>query len=589
MTRAKRCGGQSAPRSLGIRHKLMLFLCLMSVVTLGLVGLLLSQFLQPQYNRYIQNQLSQRLNALVGLVEQNDQDISTRSVMGLELDPDFWFALNDAMSSGALNLHNCCVEISDQTLSRVYTIENMYPCLLHKVDRTVTGKVETQDTDDVLRLRAELFQTGSLSRILLTSSGTRQMVVGRLARGGRYAIMVSTSLAQVEEARMVMGRLLPFVAAALMALSVAGAWLFSRWFTRPLSHLSAAARQMAEGNYDVRVPTESGDEIGRLAQDFNHMAGEVARASQLQRDLLANVSHDLRTPLTLIKGYAETVRDLTGDDPAKRTDQLNVIVDETDRLSGLVNSVMELSKVSSGTDRPNPVNFDMAQLCEEVAERYEAVCAQSGYTLVVQAPQPCPVHADPAMMERVLHNLLGNALHHIGQDGAFILRATPCADGVRVEVEDHGPGIPPEELPYLFDRYYRSRKDAGKPGTGLGLSITKAILQSHGFRFGVQSTLGQGTVFWFVMGPWPQPPAKSHRPHGAGHTPVAPQGKATAGAGATAGGITPAEGTAPTEESTEAGPTSRAPACPRDEGAAPAEEEACPGEDGHAPTPPPGS
>ena len=117
------------------------------------------------------------------------------------------------------------------------------------------------------------------------------------------------------------------------------------------------------------------------------------------------------------------------------------------------------------------------------------------------------VRADPAMMERVLHNLLGNATHHIGEDGVFVLRALPMpGGGCRVEVEDHGPGIPQEDLPYIFDRYYRARKNAGKVGTGLGLSITKAILQQHGFAFGVQSELGRGSLFWFEMTPPGQTP-----------------------------------------------------------------------------------
>ena len=107
------------------------------------------------------------------------------------------------------------------------------------------------------------------------------------------------------------------------------------------------------------------------------------------------------------------------------------------------------------------------------------------------------------MMQRALHNLLGNAMHHIGADGVFVLRAEKCAEGVRVEVEDHGPGIAADDLPYIFDRYYRSRSDAGRQGTGLGLSITKAIFQQHGFRFGVQSTLGKGTIFWFIMNDLP--------------------------------------------------------------------------------------
>ena len=253
---------------------------------------------------------------------------------------------------------------------------------------------------------------------------------------------------------MVLGQLMPWIFLCLMAFSIVASWLFSRWFTKPLTKLSHATRQLAEGDYSVRVNVPETDEIGLLAADFNHMAGEVSHAAQLQRDLLANVSHDLRTPLTLIKGYAETVRDLTGDDPDKRTAQLDVIVDETDRLSGLVNSVMELSKMSSGTDKPEKVRFDLSQLCEEVAQRYEAVCAQNGYTLTLELPQPetdCTVCADPAMMERVLHNLLGNAMHHIGPDNVFILRVNAPEKGtVRVEVADHGAGIAKEDLPLHF-------------------------------------------------------------------------------------------------------------------------------------------
>lgn len=138
------------------------------------------------------------------------------------------------------------------------------------------------------------------------------------------------------------------------------------------------------------------------------------------------------------------MRDITGDDKAKRTEQCSIIVDETDRLSALVNSVMELSKVSSGAEKLNPVDFDMSQLCFEVAGRYDAVCEQNGWTLQLEANKECMVRADPAMMERVLHNLLGNATHHMGADGVFVLRAIPMPNGgCRVEVEDHGPGIPP--------------------------------------------------------------------------------------------------------------------------------------------------
>lgn len=499
--------GRSARRVLGLRGRLMLFVSLMAAVTLALVGLLTTQFLPHRYNQHIEARLSSQCELLAGMIDESGEEISRRTPWGLELNAGFWQQVNEAIRAGTLDVRGLCVEVSDESLRTVNYVENLQPCLLHPGAGSGFGGLTApeRDTEEARALRAEVFSSGSLTRILTTSSGSQQMVVGRLAGGGQYAVLVSTSLAQIGEAGVVLKKLLPHIALLMGVFAVAGAWLFSRWFTRPLTELSAAARRMAQGDYSVRVTPHGRDEVGRLAEDFNQMADEVAAASQMQRDLLANVSHDLRTPLTLIKGYAETVRDITGEDAARRTEQLNIIVDETDRLSALVNSVLELSKVSSGAEKPQPVAFDLAQLCEEVAERYEAVCAQNGSRLQLELDGPCPVYADPAMLERVLHNLLGNAMHHLGEDGVFLLRAKRCEGGaVRVEVEDHGPGIPQEELPHLFDRYYRSRSDAGRAGTGLGLSICQAILRGHGSRFGVQSELGKGSVFWFELPPAPK-------------------------------------------------------------------------------------
>ena len=123
------------------------------------------------------------------------------------------------------------------------------------------------------------------------------------------------------------------------------------------------------------------------------------------------------------------MRDITGDDKAHRDEQMNIIVDETDRLTALVSSVMELSKVTSGADKCERVHFDMGQLCDEVSERYDAICAQNGWQLQLELPdEELPVYADPNMMQRALHNLLGNAMHHIGKDGIFILRAQRCTE-----------------------------------------------------------------------------------------------------------------------------------------------------------------
>ena len=496
-------------RTIGIRGQLMGFLCFICFLLVGLFWFLSTQLLEPLYTTHIQKQLTEQADAIVQKLDDAIADGQTLSYWGfgsqLYVNSQFFNQLGSEIYENG-GMSSFCVDISDVTLRQIFKVENLSYCNLHRTRPTdENSELPSYSTARAMRQLCResggaVVQTLNPPRL----SGSAQLLVGRITADGSYTVLVTTSLMHVSEAGEVMSTVLPLAAALIFAFSMSAAWLFSEWFTKPLRQLSGAARQVAQGDYAVQVETNRRDELGDLAQEFNHMAKEVQHASQMQRDLLANVSHDLRTPLTLIKGYAETVRDLTGDDKKHRDEQMNIIVDETDRLTALVSSVMELSKVTSGALKCEKVHFDMGQLCDEVSERYDAVCAQNGWQLKLELPdEELPVCADPDMMQRALHNLLGNAMHHIGEDGIFVLRALRCPEGVRVEVEDHGPGISAEDLPYIFDRYYRSRSDAGKQGTGLGLSITKAIFQQHGFRFGVQSTLGKGTIFWFIMNDLP--------------------------------------------------------------------------------------
>ena len=491
----------------GIRGQLMWFLCCICLFLLGLFWFLSTQLLEPLYTKHIESQLTTQAESIASELDKalaDGETLSSWSFGRLYVNGSFFDKLAAQLYASG-NLNSFCVDISDSTMRTVYKIENQSYCNLHE---TLLSDASNNDmiVSTAVAMRKKCRTTGGFVQTLNPPrlSGSAQLLVGRNTSGGEYTVLVTTSLVHVAEAGNVLSTVLPMTAALIFIMALSAAWLFSAWFTKPLRQLSSAARQMALGNYAVQVDSSRRDELGDLAQDFNHMASEVQHAAQMQRDLLANVSHDLRTPLTLIKGYAETVRDLTGDDKAHRDEQMNIIVDEADRLTALVSSVMELSKVTSGTYKCERVHFDMGQLCDEVSERYDAICAQNGWQLQLELPEEeLPVYADPDMMQRALHNLLGNAMHHIGQDGIFILRAFRCSEGVRVEVEDHGPGIAAADLPYIFDRYYRSRSDAGKQGTGLGLSITKAIFQQHSFRFGVQSTVGKGTTFWFVMSDLP--------------------------------------------------------------------------------------
>lgn len=485
------------------RYKLMTFVFLICTTLLVIVYFLSVYLLEPSYNRKIRQDLSDTLNLLVTTIDHADYPITTSNWLGVPyMSSEFAAELNRQVQDGELDTSGRCIEISTLNGTKIVHLEALAStCLLHE------GKLISSNQNGSFSIDAELAQQMRFRTIREKEvtqyfenpkTGAKQITMGRLSSDGNYVVLISADLARIPQAAAVLSKQMAWVALGLLAVSLGGAWIFSTLFTRELTKVSNATKEMAHGNYNVRVYVDGEDEIADLANNFNFMASEVARSTQLQQDLIANISHDLRTPLTLIKGYAETIRDLTGDDPEKRNNQLTVIVNETDRLSGLVNSVMELSKIGSGTEKPQKVNFDLAQLCEEVAIRYENICQTNNYTLVVETEEVCMTYADPAMMERVLHNLLGNALHHIGEDGWLKIAAIPMPDGsCRVEISDHGCGIAKEDLPYIFDKYYRSRKDAGKIGTGLGLSITKAILQSHSFHFGVESTIGEGSTFWF--------------------------------------------------------------------------------------------
>ena len=263
-----------------------------------------------------------------------------------------------------------------------------------------------------------------------------------------------------------------------------------------------------DGIIDGTIPPEKqdtylkivSDEIGRLASDFNHMAEEIQHSHNMQKELLASISHDLRTPLTIIKGYAESIKDITGDNREIRDQQLTTIIDETDRLSAMVGSVMEYTKLSQSTYKLNIVQFDIADMCQDIVEMYNYKAIKEGKSISYAGPQQIYVFADAALIERVIHNFVSNALVHTPPETRVGVAINVTEEGkVKVSVYDSGQGIKQEDIPHLFEKYYRARKDEGRTGSGLGLAIVKSILENHNFQYGVESREGLGTEFWFII------------------------------------------------------------------------------------------
>ena len=226
----------------------------------------------------------------------------------------------------------------------------------------------------------------------------------------------------------------------------------------------------------------------------------MKKSEDFQREILANVTHDLKTPLTMIKAYASMIKEISGDDKLKREKHLQVIIDEADRLTGLVNDVLSVSKLQSNITEIRPKVFNLTDLVYGIIDKFGYLQESQGYSIMVDIDPNTYTRADEEKINQVLYNLIGNAANYTGADKTVFVSLKVSLDGKRVKfsVRDTGKGIPKEALPEIWNRYYRVKENHNRPvkGTGLGLSIVKAILENHAFDFGVESDVGKGSTFW---------------------------------------------------------------------------------------------
>ncbi len=313
-------------------------------------------------------------------------------------------------------------------------------------------------------------------------------------------ILFNTALQPVGTTVDLLKRLLILIAVVLFLIGIIIALVVSNRLAVPIIRLTDAAKQMAHGNYKTEFEGGGYKEIDELAQTLTYAEQEISKIDTMQRDLIANVSHDLRTPLTMLKAYAEMIRDLSGDNPVKRNAHLQVIIEETDRLTMLVNDILDLSKLENGSQKLEFQNFDVTTWLADICSRYRGVSDKMGYHITFTPDEPVEVSCDPGKMERVVCNLINNAINYTGEDKQVFIRQINTDTGVRVEVRDTGAGIEEEKINKIFEKYYRSENHKREVvGTGLGLSIVKAILKLHDYPFGVRSKPGEGSVFWFCI------------------------------------------------------------------------------------------
>lgn len=276
---------------------------------------------------------------------------------------------------------------------------------------------------------------------------------------------------------------------------------FSNRISKPIKNITNTAKKMGKGNYNVRFIGNSYSEINNLASTLNTAAYELGMADTRQKDMIANVSHDLKTPLTMIRSYAEMIRDLSGDNPEKRNAHLQVIIDESQRMSRLVSDMASVSAMRTKKVVLNKETFDLATVAASTLASFDIMQEQEGYNFTLTAPKDCYVCSDEDKIKQVISNLVGNAVKYCGEDKYINVTIRKTAKKYRLEVSDHGPGIASTEIPHIWDRYFKASSNyvRATTGTGLGLSIVKEILTLHNANFGVDSKVGKGSCFWFEL------------------------------------------------------------------------------------------
>ena len=315
-------------------------------------------------------------------------------------------------------------------------------------------------------------------------------------------LFLAASLDPMNSTTVFLSNQLLFISAFVLILAAIVSIIIANRFSKPIQSIAKASLEIANGEYDEqKVDTHGILELAELSSSLNYASEEISKVTKLRREIIANTSHDLRTPLTMIKGYAEMIRDISGNNPEKREKHLETIIEEADRLSYLVNDLLDISKFESGKTSFNFEQVDLNLCINEIMVKLNVLRERDGFNFIINSFDNCIVMADKSRITQVLYNLIGNAISHVGKDKTIIISNIKTDKGIKTEITDHGSGIPREELPDIWERYYRSNETHKRSivGSGLGLSIVKNILIEHKANFGVRSTLGEGSTFYFEL------------------------------------------------------------------------------------------
>ena len=454
-----------------LRTKIWMYLIIFSASILLFLWLFQIIFLKTYYREF-------RLNKL---------ENSVKKVLNSFHDSNYEDLLDDISLEDEI-----CIEVVNNNMTKYLSVIYNKGCM--GAETSIENSYYKKD-----------FINSNLSKKVYTLINPRfknkTIIYGIKLDDSNYAF-VSASLEPIDTTITVLKNQFIYVTMLVIILSLIVSYFVSRKISSGVIKINKESKKLSKGNFDVKFDTDQPIlELSELAKTLEYTKDELSKTENLRRELLANVSHDLKTPLTMIKAYAEMVRDVTYKDDTKRTKDLNIIIEETDRLNVLVNDILELSKIQSGTQKLTIEQFDLEKFVKNIIKRYDIMSENKKYKFKVSINKNIIVSADRKRIEQVMYNLINNAINYTGDDKKIIISALELENTVRIEVKDTGKGIDKEELENIWDKYYKIDKTHSREqvGSGVGLSIVKNILINHNCNYGVESIKGNGTTFYFEL------------------------------------------------------------------------------------------
>lgn len=457
--------------------------------------------LEPYYIRDKESKFISMYQALLAAEEADRLDVSDEEMYGKltrQAEKDNLFFLTVDMSTQEMF----------SNVQHVMELQQQLNAFL--LNRTESSEKILKETEDY-----EISQTRG------GKSGAEYLMM-RGSLGSGYFFLIQSPLESIQESVSLANRFLVIVGIIVIAVCMVLVWFFSRRLTEPLRELADLSEKMAELNFEAKYTSGGENEIGVLGENFNRMSEKLEKSisdlksannrllqdieqkeklEQMRIDFLGNVSHELKTPIALIQGYAEGLKEEVNDDPESREFYCDVIIDEVSKMNHMVKNLLTLNQMEFGDEEIQFERFDLTELVRGVLQSMELFAEQKQAKVQFLQKSPVYVWADEYKVEQVVRNYVSNAFHHVSGDMVVEVKIELDGEAARTTVFNTGTPIPQEDIPHIWEKFYKVDKSHTREygGNGIGLSIVKAVMESLHQKYGVEN-YDNGVAFWFELG-----------------------------------------------------------------------------------------